>query len=147
MGECHRNDTHPKFSNASTCDLPISSFLYFYPADGSSGGVTAVVEVKNVSGLLGRSARLPCDTTPPSPDHPLLLVIWFKEPSPDPVYRYIVFKDLLFVGTLVDVFCVTCIEVSKKVLRDLLGRIMLPLIPFLVGMILIHSEKMNNTYL
>ena len=68
-----------------------SFFPFFPPADGSG---TAVVEVKNVSGLLGRSARLPCDTTPPSPDNPLLLVIWFKEPSPDPVYRYIVLKDL-----------------------------------------------------
>ena len=48
-----------------------------------------VVPVANVSGLLGRSVRLPCDTTPPSKDNPLLLVIWFKEPSPDPIYRYL----------------------------------------------------------
>jgi len=46
------------------------------------------VPVRNVLGLLGRHAMLPCDTTPPSPTNPLLLVIWFKEPSPDPVYRY-----------------------------------------------------------
>ena len=45
------------------------------------------VPIRNVVGLLGRHAMLPCDTTPPSPDNPLLLVIWFKEPSPDPVYR------------------------------------------------------------
>ena len=45
------------------------------------------VPVRNVLGLLGRHAMLPCDTAPPSQDHPLLLVIWFKEPSPDPVYR------------------------------------------------------------
>ncbi len=54
------------------------------PGSESNG----VVPVANVSGLLGRSARLPCDTTPPSQDNPLLLVIWFKEPSPDPIYRY-----------------------------------------------------------
>jgi len=42
----------------------------------------------NDSGLLPRGAGLPCDTRPPSPDHPLLIVIWFKEPSPDPVYSY-----------------------------------------------------------
>ncbi len=47
------------------------------------------IPVANVSGLLGRNARLPCDTTEPSPDNPLLLVIWFKEPSPDPIYRYV----------------------------------------------------------
>ena len=41
----------------------------------------------SVSGLIGRSARLPCDTRPPSDDNPLLLVIWFKEPSTDPIYR------------------------------------------------------------
>ena len=46
-----------------------------------------IVAVTNVSGLLGRNARLPCDTSPPGSDHPLLLVIWFKEPSTDPVYR------------------------------------------------------------
>ena len=45
------------------------------------------VPIRNVLGLLGRHAMLPCDTTPPSPNNPLLLVIWFKEPSPDPVYR------------------------------------------------------------
>ena len=45
------------------------------------------VPIRNVLGLLGRHAMLPCDTAPPSPDNPLLLVIWFKEPSPDPVYR------------------------------------------------------------
>lgn len=45
-------------------------------------------QVTNSSGLLGRNARLPCDIRPPSPDHPLLLVIWFKEPSPDPIYSY-----------------------------------------------------------
>ncbi len=46
-----------------------------------------LIPVTNVSGLLGRSARLPCDLTPPSEQNPLLIVIWFKEPSPDPVYR------------------------------------------------------------
>ena len=55
----------------------------------ASTGNSGVVPIANVSGLLGRSARLPCDTTPPSPDNPLLLVIWFKEPSPDPIYRYL----------------------------------------------------------
>ena len=57
-------------------------------ASASASTGNGVVPVANVSGLLGRSARLPCDTTPPSPDNPLLLVIWFKEPSPDPIYRY-----------------------------------------------------------
>ena len=47
----------------------------------------AVIPVTNVSGVLGRNARLPCDTTPPSEDNPLLIVIWFKESSPDPIYR------------------------------------------------------------
>ena len=58
-------------------------------ASASASTGNGVVPVANVSGLLGRSARLPCDTTPPSPDNPLLLVIWFKEPSPDPIYRYL----------------------------------------------------------
>ena len=50
------------------------------------------VPMRNVVGLLGRHAMLPCNTTPPSSDNPLLLVIWFKEPSPDPVYRQVLFK-------------------------------------------------------
>ena len=58
-------------------------------ASASASTGNGVVPIANVSGLLGRSARLPCDTTPPSPDNPLLLVIWFKEPSPDPIYRYL----------------------------------------------------------
>jgi len=64
--------------------LPPSSHRIARQTDDSS----TVVEVKNVSGLLGRSARLPCDITPPSGHNPLLLVIWFKEPSPDPVYSF-----------------------------------------------------------
>ena len=65
----------------------LHNFIHFI-ADAITGNSNGVVPVANVSGLLGRSARLPCDTTPPSPDNPLLLVIWFKEPSPDPIYRY-----------------------------------------------------------
>ena len=53
------------------------------------------VPMRNVVGLLGRHAMLPCNTTPPSSDNPLLLVIWFKEPSPDPVYRQVLFKSHL----------------------------------------------------
>ena len=53
------------------------------------------VPMRNVVGLLGRHAMLPCNTTPPSSDNPLLLVIWFKEPSPDPVYRQVLFKTNL----------------------------------------------------
>ena len=53
------------------------------------------VPMRNVVGLLGRHAMLPCNTTPPSSDNPLLLVIWFKEPSPDPVYRQVLFKSNL----------------------------------------------------
>ena len=56
------------------------------------GATPPTVPIRNVLGLLGRHAMLPCDTTPPSPDNPLLLVIWFKEPSPDPVYRYVKFE-------------------------------------------------------
>ena len=59
-------------------------YFFFHADAGTDNGV---VPVANVSGLVGRSARLPCDTTPPSSQNPLLLVIWFKEPSPDPIYR------------------------------------------------------------
>ena len=57
------------------------------PAPPSASPSPPIVPVTNVSGLLGRNARLPCDTRAPGPGHPLLLVIWFKEPSTDPVYR------------------------------------------------------------
>ena len=71
--------------------LNIDDFPFFSDVSNSiQADSEVVVPVANVSGLLGRSARLPCDTTPPSRDNPLLLVIWFKEPSPDPIYRYIV---------------------------------------------------------
>ena len=63
----------------------LTSSLFLLRAELSDN--QGVVPVANVSGLVGRSARLPCDTTPPSPQNPLLLVIWFKEPSPDPIYR------------------------------------------------------------
>ena len=53
------------------------------------------VPMRNVVGLLGRHAMLPCNTTPPSSDNPLLLVIWFKEPSPDPVYRQVLVNSYL----------------------------------------------------
>ena len=71
--------------------VPPSSIQY--PEDvnikkkGEADNKAATVPIRNVMGLLGRHARLPCDITPPSSDNPLLLVIWFKEPSPDPVYR------------------------------------------------------------
>ena len=41
-----------------------------------------------VSGLLGGTVRLPCDTSPPSPHNPLLLTVWFKDQIQDPIYRY-----------------------------------------------------------
>jgi hypothetical protein len=44
-----------------------------------SGGV--------LEGLMGGTVRLPCDTTPPSQENPLLLVIWNKEPAQNPIYR------------------------------------------------------------
>ena len=56
-------------------------------APASAPASPPIVPVTNVSGLLGRNARLPCDTRAPGPGHPLLLVIWFKEPSTDPIYR------------------------------------------------------------
>ncbi|CAB4068057.1 unnamed protein product [Lepeophtheirus salmonis] len=48
-----------------------------------------LIPVRNVSGILGQSTQLPCDTNPSSSDHPLLLVIWFKdEATDDPIYSY-----------------------------------------------------------
>ena len=80
--------------------LPTSSIIDVVPIDGGGHSFRErqpmhgpppppppIVPVTNVSGLLGRNARLPCDTSAPGPGHPLLLVIWFKEPSTDPVYR------------------------------------------------------------
>ena len=45
-------------------------------------------EVVRVSGLLGATVKLPCDTMPPRPENPLLLTVWFKDLLQDPIYRY-----------------------------------------------------------
>ncbi|XP_023324436.1 titin [Eurytemora carolleeae] len=45
-------------------------------------------DVVHVAGLLGGSARLPCDTTLPTKENPVILVIWLKEPAPNPIYTY-----------------------------------------------------------
>ena len=47
----------------------------------------SVNEIVRVSGLLGGTVKLPCDTSPPSPINPLLLTIWFKDQLQDPIYR------------------------------------------------------------
>ena len=73
-----------------------------------------VVPVANVSGLLGRNARLPCDTTPPSRDNPLLLVIWFKEPSPDPIYRYVVSDKYIGVLDVIDSSIFRYLKIEKS---------------------------------
>ena len=44
-------------------------------------------DVARVSGLLGATVKLPCDTTPPRPENPLLLTVWFKDLLQDPIYR------------------------------------------------------------
>ena len=43
--------------------------------------------VTRVAALLGGTVRLPCDTAAPSPHHPLLLTVWFKDQIQDPIYR------------------------------------------------------------
>ena len=43
-------------------------------------------DVIHVRGLLEAVADLPCDTTPPSPENPAMLVVWTKEPAPNPIY-------------------------------------------------------------
>ncbi len=45
-------------------------------------------KVVGVSALLGATVKLPCDTTPPRPENPLLLTVWFKDLLQDPIYRY-----------------------------------------------------------
>lgn len=45
-------------------------------------------EVVGLSALLGATVKLPCDTTPPRPENPLLLTVWFKDLLQDPIYRY-----------------------------------------------------------
>ena len=52
---------------------------------GDSATTSSLVRV---SGLLGGTVRLPCDTAPPSPHNPLLLTVWFKDQIQDPIYRY-----------------------------------------------------------
>ena len=56
----------------------------------SSLSLTAVGmgDLVRVSGLLGGTVKLPCDTSPPSPHNPLLLTVWFKDQIQDPIYRY-----------------------------------------------------------
>lgn len=45
-------------------------------------------EVVRLSALLGSTVKLPCDTSPPRPENPLLLTVWFKDLLQDPIYRY-----------------------------------------------------------
>ena len=45
-------------------------------------------KVVGLSALLGATVKLPCDTTPPRPENPLLLTVWFKDLLQDPIYRY-----------------------------------------------------------
>ena len=44
-------------------------------------------DVLGLSALLGGTVKLPCDTTPPRPENPLLLTVWFKDLLQDPIYR------------------------------------------------------------
>ena len=52
-----------------------------------AGREGSLVRVERVSGLLGGTVRLPCDTSPPSHHNPLLLTVWFKDKIQDPIYR------------------------------------------------------------
>jgi hypothetical protein len=54
--------------------------------------------IKSTSGLVGGTVRLPCDTTPPGPEHPLLLTVWFKDELQDPIYSYDVREDVQAFG-------------------------------------------------
>ena len=50
-------------------------------------GLRDTASLTRVSGLVGGTVRLPCDTSPPSPHNPLLLTVWFKDKIQDPIYR------------------------------------------------------------
>ena len=51
------------------------------------GSGDEIGDIVGVSALLGGTVRLPCDTSPPSPQNPLLLTVWFKDQLQDPIYR------------------------------------------------------------
>lgn len=51
------------------------------------GSGDEVGDIVGVSALLGGTVRLPCDTSPPAPQNPLLLTVWFKDHHQDPIYR------------------------------------------------------------
>lgn len=53
------------------------------------------VTMVNVMGVVGGTADLPCDTSLPSPDDRVLLVLWYRDGINTPVYRlnYISFKS------------------------------------------------------
>jgi hypothetical protein len=42
--------------------------------------------------IVGGLAVLPCNTTAPGPNHPPILVIWYKNGGGDPVYRYNIYE-------------------------------------------------------
>ena len=46
-------------------------------------------DIVTVSGLLGKTVKLPCDTSPPTSHNPLLLTVWFKDKIQDPIYRFV----------------------------------------------------------
>ena len=52
-----------------------------------------VNDIVTVSGLLGKTVKLPCDTSPPSSHNPLLLTVWFKDKIQDPIYRLVTCND------------------------------------------------------
>ncbi|MPC56711.1 hypothetical protein E2C01_050676 [Portunus trituberculatus] len=47
-----------------------------------AGSLVAVTAVR------GATAKLPCDVSSINPDDPVLLVLWYKNASLTPVYRY-----------------------------------------------------------
>ncbi|MPC37030.1 hypothetical protein E2C01_030503 [Portunus trituberculatus] len=54
---------------------------------GSPGTLVAVTAVR------GSTAKLPCRISSDNPSEPVLLVLWYKNASVTPVYRYVTFDS------------------------------------------------------
>ena len=71
-----------------------------------------VNDIVTVSGLLGKTVKLPCDTSPPTSHNPLLLTVWFKDKIQDPIYRFV--KLVMMTNSTIQAFCSKFCSVVKS---------------------------------
>ena len=69
-----------------------------------------LVPARIVWAAVGKSAELPCDLTPPTPQDSVKLLLWFKDTTGIPLYRQVQYFYLMASGLIIEFNfgCVCC---------------------------------------